>query len=268
MRTLLVCHADAPLDRDGLARWLASFSDLAGVVVVHETGGAKRRRARRELKRSGWLGFLDVLAFRLWYALVHARADARWEARELDRLRARYPEPAPEPPILEVETPNSAATEAFVRARRPHLMIARCKFILRPGVFTIPTHGTFVMHPGICPEYRNAHGCFWALAEGDADKVGMTLLRIDEGIDTGPVYGYYSYDYRAARESHVVIQARTVLENLDAVAAKLQEIARGEAEPLDTIGRPSGVWGQPRLSAWLRLRRAARRRRERSGRGR
>ena len=39
--------------------------------------------------------------------------------------------------------------------------------------------GTFVMHPGICPEYRNAHGCFWALANRDLARVGMTLLRAD-----------------------------------------------------------------------------------------
>ena len=51
------------------------------------------------------------------------------------------------------------------------------------------------MHPGICPEYRNAHGCFWALANRDLNKVGMTLLRIDKGVDTGPTFGYYTYPY-------------------------------------------------------------------------
>lgn len=265
MRTFLICHHDAPLDRIGLACWLASFSDLAGVLVIREASDAKKRRARRELKRSGWLGFLDVLAFRAWYAARRASEDAAWEARELDRLRARYPEPASAPDTLEVQNPNSPEAERFIRERAPDLVIARCKFLLKPSVFSIPVHGTFVMHPGICPEYRNAHGCFWALAQGDVDRVGMTLLRIDEGVDTGPVYGYYGYPYDELSESHVVIQARTVLENLDEIATRFGEIARGDATPIDTTGRASGVWGQPKLSAQLSWQRAARERASRSG---
>ena len=54
---------------------------------------------------------------------------------------------------------------------------ARCKVILKEKIFGIPRVGTFVMHPGICPEYRNAHGCFWALVRRDLERVGMTLLR-------------------------------------------------------------------------------------------
>ena len=86
------------------------------------------------------------------------------------------------------------------------------------------------MHPGICPEYRNAHGCFWARATGDHANVGMTLLRIDRGVDTGPVFGYFRVD-ADARESHVVTQHRVVLEHLDAIRDKLLEIEAGTATP-------------------------------------
>jgi methionyl-tRNA formyltransferase len=85
------------------------------------------------------------------------------------------------------------------------------------------------MHPGICPEYRNAHGCFWALANGDSARVGMTLLKIDKGVDTGPVYGHYTYPYDERHESHVVIQHRVVFENLEALREKLEHIAAGDA---------------------------------------
>src|SRR5258708_4874260 len=107
------------------------------------------------------------------------------------------------------------------------------------------------MHPGICPEYRNAHGCFWALARRDLDNVGMTLLRIDKGVDTGPVFGYYRYAFDERTESHVLIQLRTVFENLDVLAEKLIEIAQGTAVPFDTRGRTSAAWGQPWLTRYL-----------------
>ena len=261
MKSLLICHHDEPLDHDGLARWLASFSELAGVVVLDETREQALRRVRREWRRVGPLRFLDVLAFRVYYRLAHARRDARWREHRLALLRGRYADPPASVPVLRTHSANSAEAEAFIRERAPDLVIARCKMLLKESVFSIPRLGTFVLHPGICPEYRNAHGCFWALAGGDSERVGVTLLRIDRGVDTGPVYGYYSYDHDARSESHIVIQQRSLFENLDAVRTRLLEIARGEASPLDTTGRESRTWGQPWLTGYLRLRAHARARR-------
>jgi len=126
---------------------------------------------------------------------------------------------------------------------RPDIVIARCKTLLRKDMFSTPSRGTIVFHPGICPEHRNAHGCFWALANNDVKKVGLTLLRIDEGVDTGRVYAYCSCDFDEVAESHILIQHRVLLDNLDGVQEKLQDIAGGAAVPLDTSGRSSGSWG-------------------------
>src|SRR5439155_13238072 len=84
--------------------------------------------------------------------------------------------------------------------------------------------------------------------------------RIDRGIDTGPVYGYFRVDADPIAESHVVIQHRAVLDHLDAIRETLLEIARGRATEIDTSGRRSATWGQPWLSAYVRMRRNARRR--------
>jgi hypothetical protein len=253
MRTLLICHDAAPLDREGLARWLGSFSTLVGTVVIRETAARRRQRVAREIARVGAWRFLDVLAFRAFSRLAQAPVDRRWEAAALDRLRSHYPL-RPAAPELTVASPNTPEAEAFVRERAPDLVIARCKTLLAPRVFSIPPLGTYVMHPGICPEYRNAHGCFWALARDDRGNVGMTLLRIDRGVDTGPVYGYFRVDADPARESHTIIQHRTVLDHLDAIRATLQAIAEGRARPLDTSGRTSAAWGQPWMSAYIRMR--------------
>ena len=48
----------------------------------------------------------------------------------------------------------------------------------------------------------------------------MTLLQIDKGVDTGPIYGFFPYPYDERRESYIVIQARTVLDNLDAIRSR------------------------------------------------
>ena len=258
MRTALVCHHDNPLNKEALPRFLAAESELCGIVVIEETGRRLRKRLRFEYKRSG-LRILDVLAFQLYYRLRLAGRDRAWVARRRAELEARYPPPAAGVPVHRTTDPNDAGTQAFLRSVAPDVVLARCKTLLTPATFEIPRLGTFVLHPGICPEYRNAHGCFWALARRDLDRVGATLLRIDAGVDTGPVFAYYRADIDERRESHVVIQHRVVFDNLPQIAADLRRIAAGEAQPLDVSGRESAAWGQPRLTDWLRWKRAARR---------
>jgi methionyl-tRNA formyltransferase len=205
------------------------------------------------------MGLLDVLAFRAYYRAVLAPGDAAWRAAAVARLEAAYPAELDAIPRLVVGDPNSHDVAAFLRQVAPDLMIARCRVLLKPSVFAVPRLGTYVLHPGICPEYRNAHGCFWALARRDLDRVGMTLLRIDEGVDTGPIYLHASCAFDECAESHVVIQERVVLENLGRIARVLTDLHHGEVTLIPVAGRASAVWGHPRLSAYLRWKHAAKR---------
>jgi hypothetical protein len=233
---------------------------LAGLLIIRDGPRRRWRAARREMTRVGILGMLDVIAFRAYSRLVHGSSDARWEADTIANLRRRYPSNVDSVPRLTVSSPNSSEAKTFLQRLHPDLAVARCKVLLRPEIFEIARAGTFVLHPGICPEYRNAHGSFWALANRDLDRVGMTLLRIDGGIDTGPVYLHGACEFDERRDSHLVIQQRAVVDNLDPVARTLIAIARGEAvAPADVAGRRSAVWGQPRLSAYVRWKLAARR---------
>src|SRR3954453_7290298 len=132
MRTLLICHEGAALDREGLARWLGSFSTFTGTVVIREERGRIRRRIAREVRRVGGRRFVDVLAFRAWYRVMHAAADRGGgrhgvgERHELERLRASYPD-RPDSPELIVSSPNAPEAQAFIAGRAPDLVIARCK---------------------------------------------------------------------------------------------------------------------------------------------
>ncbi len=258
MKTLLICHEGSAIDQVVLAGWLAEIGDLVGIVVLRERRKRKIRRLRREFERGGVLGLIDVLAFRTYYRLFLASADRRWEREAVRRFRERGAKALEDVPQLVSHSPNSKEVRRFIEAQAPDLAIARCKTLLARRIFSIPPNGTFVFHPGICPEYRNSHGCFWALVNDDLDRVGMTLLRIDKGVDTGPVYGFFTYDFDEVGESHVVIQARVVLENLDGLGAKLSEIMAGSAQTIDTTGRASASWGQPRLTSYLAWKRRAR----------
>ena len=256
-----MCHEDDRIDMEGLAAWLACAMQLAGIVTIRGSFRRSTRVVRRQIRRSGLHGLLDALLFRAFYRLTRGRQDAAWMSAEVTRLKTRFPANLADVPRLTVTDPNTTEVQRFLERLQPDLMVARCKFLLKPAVLSIPRSGTFVLHPGICPEYRNAHGCFWALVRGELTHVGMTLLRADRGVDTGPIYFQASYAFDQTRESHVVIQYRVVLENLDAIACALTAVHRGECAPLDTTGRVSAVWGQPRLSAYCKWRWSLRRNR-------
>lgn len=257
MRTALICHEDNVLNREVLPAFLSSFSELAGVVLIDERVDRKRRRLLFELRRSR-LRILDVLAFRVFYRLRWAKRDAAWIDATARRLADCYRPPCAVA-IHRTSDPNDEGSLRFLQSVGPDLILARCKTLLRPSVFAIPPSGTFVLHPGVCPEYRNAHGCFWALARRDLGRCGATVLQIDEGVDTGPIHGYLHSDVDELRESHVVIEHRVVFDNLDRVAAILQDAHAGRADVVDVSDRESAAWGQPRLTDHLRWKRAARR---------
>ena len=256
---VLICHEGDRLDTEGLASWLAGTMNLAGLIVISDKGRRLWTAARREFRRVGFFGFLDVIAYRLFARLRLRAAEDAWKAKQVDALKAQYPANLDEVPRVVVTNPNSDAAREFLNSVKPDILIARCKFILKPDIFTLARVGAFALHPGICPEYRNAHGCFWALVNRDLDRVGMTLLKIDKGIDTGPVYLQAGCTIDEIAESHSVIQYRVVLENLDRIAATLIDLFNGKpVETIPTAGRKSAVWGQPRLTDYLRWKKAAR----------
>jgi methionyl-tRNA formyltransferase len=241
---------------------MASFSDLVGIVELVETHGRALQRVKAQVRRAGLWRFLDVLAFRAYYRVTHAAADRRFENTLVADVQRRFgPVPA-NVRVLRASSVNAPETIEFLQDCRPDFVVARCKTLLKPAVFQVPAQGTYVLHPGICPEYRNAHGCFWALASRDLAHVGLTLLRIDEGVDTGPVYGYFTYPFDERTETHVQIQQRVLTDNLDAVRDRLLDAVSGRAAPIDTSRRASKTWGQPWLTAFARWKWAARRQAE------
>lgn len=58
--------------------------------------------------------------------------------------------------------------------------------LLPQDVLDTPTHGCVNVHASLLPRFRGAAPIQWAIAEGDA-TTGVCLMRMDAGMDTGPV---------------------------------------------------------------------------------
>lgn len=59
--------------------------------------------------------------------------------------------------------------------------------ILPPALLAAPRLGCLNLHASILPKYRGAAPIQWAIVRGETET-GISLMQMDEGMDTGPVY--------------------------------------------------------------------------------
>lgn len=73
-----------------------------------------------------------------------------------------------------------------------HIVAAYGK-ILRRDVLDIPTHGTLNVHASLLPAYRGASPITAAILDG-VEQTGVTIMLLDEGLDTGPMLSRAALD--------------------------------------------------------------------------
>ncbi len=75
----------------------------------------------------------------------------------------------------------------FLRQLAPSLMVVvGYGQIIPQSIIDIPQHGILNVHASLLPKYRGAAPIQWAIANGET-VTGVTIMRIDAGLDTGPM---------------------------------------------------------------------------------
>jgi methionyl-tRNA formyltransferase len=91
---------------------------------------------------------------------------------------------------IEVLQPEKTSDPFFceeVRAKNPALLIVVAfGQILRKNLLDIPAWGALNIHASLLPKYRGAAPIHWAILD-NAERTGLTAMRMDEGLDTGPI---------------------------------------------------------------------------------
>lgn len=91
---------------------------------------------------------------------------------------------------LTILQPERAKTPEFCQsmaALAPDLIVvAAYGQILRRNLLELPRWGCLNVHGSLLPKYRGAAPIQWAMLE-DEPETGITIMKMDEGLDTGPV---------------------------------------------------------------------------------
>ena len=90
-------------------------------------------------------------------------------------------------PVIQPATLRDPAARAALRALKPDLMIVVAYGLILPqSVLDIPAHGCWNVHASLLPRWRGAAPIQRAIEAGDAET-GVCLMRMEKGLDTGPV---------------------------------------------------------------------------------
>jgi methionyl-tRNA formyltransferase len=81
---------------------------------------------------------------------------------------------------------TSEAVEQLAGWKPEVIVVAAFGQILRSSVLDLPPHGCLNVHASLLPQYRGAAPIPAAILAGES-VTGVTIMRMDEGLDTGPI---------------------------------------------------------------------------------
>jgi methionyl-tRNA formyltransferase len=178
---------------------------------------------------------------------VAARLDVVLVVTQPDRPKGRGRQPVPTPvraaaerrglEVMLYERGRRADLEAGLRARGVDvLVVVAFGHILKPSTLAAVPHGAINVHASLLPRWRGAAPIERAILAGDA-KTGVSLMVLDEGVDTGAVLGRTEVPI-AADDNRVTLTNRLAQVGAALLGLHLADYVEGRAvaEPQPAIG--------------------------------
>ncbi len=131
-------------------------------------------------------------------------------------------------PVEQPESLKDAAVQEHLAAYAPDLMVVVAYGLILPrAVLAIPRLGCWNVHASLLPRWRGAAPIQRAILAGDAET-GVDLMRMEAGLDTGPVLLERRTPIRADDTSGMLHDRLAAL-GADALREGLQRLLRGES---------------------------------------
>jgi len=202
-----------------VANALCEAADV--LAIVQESGSEwSLRKVLRTLRpdtffRKAWRWLRDR---RRYYGNPEARFFFGSAAPQL-----KHPELVKEVPHI-----NHPAVVQLADELEPDLIAVFGTSLIRGELLKKGRLGMVNLHGGLSPEYRGADCTFWALYNGEPEKIGCTLHYIDAGIDTGRLIAHVSPEIRPD-DDELVLFWRSVKESARVYAELMRRLAQGDS---------------------------------------
>ncbi|MCV7283227.1 methionyl-tRNA formyltransferase [Mycolicibacterium flavescens] len=109
-------------------------------------------------------------------------------------------------------------TVDLVKRAEPDVIVVNSWYTwMPPELYQLPPHGTLNMHDSLLPKFTGFSPVLWALISGESE-FGLTIHRMDEGLDTGDILVQHSLPIGPAATG-----TELVLRGMDLIPGALEE---------------------------------------------
>ena len=89
--------------------------------------------------------------------------------------------------VIQPSSIRSAEFSNIIAKYKPDfIVVVAFGHIIAKNILDIPKIATINIHASLLPKYRGSAPIHWAIINGE-DKTGVTIMRMDEGMDTGDI---------------------------------------------------------------------------------
>jgi methionyl-tRNA formyltransferase len=132
--------------------------------------------------------------------------------------------------LIQPDRIRDPAAVAALSVLRPTLgVLADYGQIVPKSVLGLPLRGILNVHPSLLPRHRGASPIAAAILAGDRET-GVTLIKMDEGLDTGPIVATTRWDL-VGSETSPELEARAATAGAALVAATLGPWLHADVTP-------------------------------------
>ena len=216
-----------------------------GLVTVVDAPLSRLGLLRGRARRQGVTAAAGQAAFMVFQRLQRLYSDRRIEAIKRE-FRLDDGPIATEAVRMDV---NSEACRAFLGEQRPSVVLVMGTRLIEEATLSAANAPFVNYHAGITPKYRGVHGAYWARAAGDAANCGVTVHRVDAGIDTGAIL-YQARIVPEPRDNFSTYPYLQLTAGLPLLARAGEDALSGRLAPIE-VDLPSKLWSHPTLWSYL-----------------
>lgn len=133
-------------------------------------------------------------------------------------------------PVYQPKSLTSEDAAAPLREWKPEMVVVTAfGQILRRHVLELPSTGCLNVHASLLPRWRGASPIQHAILAGD-EKSGITLMQMDQGMDTGPIFIQEAIPI-AADETAATLHDQLAKLGADLLVRHLDDILSGHLKP-------------------------------------
>lgn len=134
-------------------------------------------------------------------------------------------------PVFQPEKIKKAEEVEFLKQYEADVfVVAAFGQILSKEILDMPRLGCVNIHASLLPKYRGAAPIQWAVIDGE-EKTGVTIMRMDEGLDTGDILLQEEIILDAKETGESLFDRLAVLGS-DTIVKALELMEKGELTPV------------------------------------